>query len=60
MDIAKTEDNLSGACYESTDFIMGISRQRNWHNEVKHNVSDICSAGYQWVLVTHISVYFLL
>lgn len=34
MDIAKTEHNLSGARYESTHFIMEISLQLNWHNEV--------------------------
>lgn len=34
MDIAKTEDNLSGAYSESTDFIMEIGPQPNWHNEV--------------------------
>lgn len=34
MDIAKMEDNLSGAHWESTDFIMEIGLQPDWHNEV--------------------------
>lgn len=44
MDIAKMEDNLSGAYSESTDFIMEIGLEPNWHNEVNQKVSDICSA----------------
>lgn len=50
MDIAKTEDKLSGAYTESTDFIMETGLQPNWHNEVNPKVSDICSASYQWSL----------
>lgn len=44
-DIAKMEDNLSGAYSEFTDFIMEIGLQRNWHNEVNQKVSYICSAS---------------
>lgn len=47
MDIAKTEDNLSGAYSESTDFIMEIGLQPNWHNEVNQKMSNICSAVLQ-------------
>lgn len=43
MDIAEAEDNLSGACTESTDFIMQIGLQSNWHNEVYQKVSQIYS-----------------
>lgn len=43
MDIAEAEDNLSGACSESTDFIMEIGLQSNWHNEVNQKVSAIYS-----------------
>ncbi len=52
MDIAKMEDNLSGAYWESTDFIVEIGLQPDWRNEVNQTVSDICSAGYQWTLFT--------
>lgn len=43
MDIAEAEDNLSGAYSESTDFIMEIGLQSNWHNEVNQKVSEIYS-----------------
>lgn len=45
MDIAKIEDNLSGAHSENTDFIMEIALQPNWHNEVNQKDADICSAS---------------
>lgn len=43
MDIAEAEDNLSGAYSQSTDFIMEIGLQSNWHNEVNQKVSEIYS-----------------
>ena len=45
MDIAKMEDNLSGAHSENTDFIMEIALRPNWHNEVNQKDADICSAS---------------
>lgn len=52
MDIAKMEDNLPGTNSESAHFIMEIGLKPNWHKGVTQKMSDLCSAGPQWICVT--------
>lgn len=61
MDIAITEDNLSGAYSESPDFIMEVGLlQHNWHNEVNGKMADLCSAVLQQIPLTYSSLFFFL